>query len=93
MLFSGKFYDGGHYEFISFSSDVVLTLPADSNFNLTVRSFSGSINTEFPVKLGPGSQFGGRSPIVGVVGAGGAEVRAVSYSGSVRIKKATKEPR
>lgn len=93
VLFTGGFYEGGHYEFVSFSSDVVLSLPPDSNFNLTVNSFSGSVNTEFPLRLGQGGQLGGRGPIIGIVGKGGAEVRAVSHSGSVQIKKAAGQPR
>ncbi len=91
--FTGRFYDDGHYQFVSFSSNVVLVLPPDSNFNLTVNSRSGSINTEFPLRLGPGGRLGGNSPIVGVVGKGGAEVRAISHSGSVQIKKATGQTR
>src|SRR6266545_4802249 len=90
VLFTGRFYEGGHYEFVSFSGNVVLNLPPESNFNLTIQSHSGSINTEFQLKLGPGAQFGDRGPIVGVVGKGGAEVRAISHSGGVRIKKTLK---
>lgn len=93
VLFTGRFYDDGHYEFVSFSSNVVLILPPDSNFNLTVNSFSGSVNTEFPLRLGQGGQLGGHGPIVGVVGKGGADVRAISHSGSVQIKKNAGQPR
>lgn len=87
VLFTGKFYEGGRYEFVSFSSNVVLVLPPDSDFNLTVNSFSGSVNTEFPLRLGQGGQLSSHGPIVGVVGKGGAEVRAISHSGNVQIKK------
>jgi DUF4097 and DUF4098 domain-containing protein YvlB len=90
VLFTGRFYEGGHYEFVSFSGNVVLNLPPESNFNLTIQSHSGSINTEFQLKLGPGAQFGDRGPIVGAVGKGGAEVRAISHSGGVQIKKSPK---
>src|SRR5262245_9918793 len=90
VLFTGRFYEGGHYDFVSFSGNVVLNLPPESNFNLTIQSHSGSINTEFQLKLGPGAQFGDRGPIVGVVGKGGAEVRAISHSGGVQIKKTPK---
>jgi DUF4097 and DUF4098 domain-containing protein YvlB len=93
VLFTGRLYDGGRYEFTSFSSNVVLLLPPDSNFNLTVNSFSGSVNTEFPLTLGQGRQLGNRAPVVGVVGKGGAEVRAISHSGSVQIKKAPEAKR
>ncbi|HEY8461097.1 MAG TPA: DUF4097 family beta strand repeat-containing protein [Blastocatellia bacterium] len=88
VLFTGEFYESGRYLFFSANGNVVLTLPPESNFNLTVKSDNGSINTEFPLKLEPGSQPGGREPIAGVVGKGGAEVRAISANGAVHIKKA-----
>jgi DUF4097 and DUF4098 domain-containing protein YvlB len=90
VLFTGGFYDSGRYLFFSVNGNVVLTLPPESNFNLTIKSDNGSINTEFPLKLEPGAQLGGRGPIVGVVGKGGAEVRAISANGAVHIKKATR---
>jgi len=93
VLFTGRLYEGGRYEFFSANGNVVLTLPPDSNFNLTVASHNGSINTEFPLKLGPGAQLGGRGQIVGVVGKGGAEVRAISSNGAVHIKKAAGQAR
>ncbi|HEY7181826.1 MAG TPA: DUF4097 family beta strand repeat-containing protein [Blastocatellia bacterium] len=89
VLFTGRFYESGRYEFFSANGNVVLTLPSESNFNLMIRSDNGSINTEFPLKLEPGAQMGGHGPITGVVGKGGAEVRAISANGAVHIKKAT----
>ncbi|HKQ78558.1 MAG TPA: DUF4097 family beta strand repeat-containing protein [Blastocatellia bacterium] len=87
VLFTGRLYESGRYEFFSTNGNVVLTLPPESNFNLTIKSDNGSMNTEFPLKLGPGPQLG-RGPVVGVVGKGGAEVRAISNNGAVQIKKA-----
>jgi len=90
VSFSGKFSEGGRYRFFSSNGNVVLTLPPESNFNLTIRSDNGAINTEFPVKLAPGAVLGGRGPIIGAVGRGGAEVQAISNNGNVHIKKAPK---
>src|SRR5262245_4961828 len=87
VLFTGRFYESGRYEFFSANGNVVLTLPPESYFNLTVKSDNGSVNTEFPLKLEPGAQLG-RGPIVGVIGRGGADVRAISANGAVHIKKA-----
>jgi DUF4097 and DUF4098 domain-containing protein YvlB len=87
VFFTGRFYESGRYVFYSANGNVVLTLPPESNFNLTVKSDNGSINTEFPLKLEPGAQLG-RGPIVGVIGRGGAEVQAISSNGAVHIKKA-----
>jgi DUF4097 and DUF4098 domain-containing protein YvlB len=87
VRFTGGLYESGRYLFFSANGNVVLSLPPESNFNLTIKSDNGSINTEFPLKLEPGAQLG-RGPIVGVVGKGGAEVRAISANGAVHIKKA-----
>jgi len=87
VIFTGRFYESGRYVFFSANGNVVLTLPPESNFNLTVKSDNGSINTEFPLKLEPGAQLG-RGPIVGVIGRGGADVQAMSANGAVHIKKA-----
>jgi DUF4097 and DUF4098 domain-containing protein YvlB len=87
VFFTGRFYESGRYVFFSANGNVILTLPPESNLNLTVKSDNGSVNTEFPLKLEPGAQLG-RGPIVGVIGRGGAEVRAISSNGAVHIKKA-----
>src|SRR5215813_13428121 len=88
VVFTGRFYESGRYLFFSANGNVILTLPPESNFNLTIKSDNGSMNTEFPLKLEPGIRIGGRGPIRGVVGNGGAEVSAISNNGAVRIKKA-----
>lgn len=93
VQFTGRIQDGGYYEFVSFSSGVVLTLPPESNFNLTVHSHSGTINTEFPLRIREGMRFGGRGPIIGMVGKGGAEVRATSHSGGILIRKGAGQTR
>jgi DUF4097 and DUF4098 domain-containing protein YvlB len=83
--FSGKIQNDGRYEFESFNSSVVLVIPADSSFNLTAKTYSGSINTEFPLQL---SRTTGGSSMSGTIGKGGADVRVSSFNGSVQIKKA-----
>lgn len=90
VRFTGKIQDGGRYEFESFSSDVVLIIPPDSNFSLTAKTHNGSVNTEFPLQL---TRTIGGSLMSGTIGKGGAEVRASSFSGSVQIKKGVKQTR
>src|SRR5262249_11464772 len=83
--FSGKIQHDGRYEFESFNSSVVLVIPPDSSFNLTAKTYSGSINTEFPLQL---TRTTGGSSMSGTIGKGGADVRVSSFNGSVQIKKA-----
>jgi len=88
VRFQGKLHDDGRYEFQSFSGEIVLTLPAESNFNLTAKTSTGVIDTDFPIRLigsfgGPGSQ----RRLEGTHGNGGAQISATGFSGSIRLKK------
>jgi hypothetical protein len=84
VRFTGKLQDGGRYEFESFNGSVVLTLPSGSNFNLTAKTHSGSVNTEFPVQL---TRTTGGTLMSGTVGKGGVEVVVSSFNGNVQIRK------
>jgi hypothetical protein len=86
VRYQGSLHDDGRYEFNSFSGDVVITIPAESEFNLTAQTFSGTINTDFPIQLTSG-KLSSRGPVQGIAGKGGAQVKAESFSGSVYIKK------
>lgn len=86
VRYQGRLHDDGRYEFNSFSGDVVITLPAESEFNLTAQTFSGTIHTEFPIQLTAG-KLSSRGPVQGTAGKGGAQVKAESFSGNVYIKK------
>jgi DUF4097 and DUF4098 domain-containing protein YvlB len=85
VRFTGKLHADGLYTFESFSSNVILFVPATSEFRLTARSRSGSVSTEFPLQL---SSLGGeRGLVIGKVGNGGADIHASTFSGSVYLKK------
>lgn len=84
VRFTGKIQDGGRYEFESFNGSVVLNFPSDSNFNLTAKTHSGSVNTEFPVQL---TRTTGGTLMSGTVGKGGVDVVVSSFNGNVQIRK------
>src|SRR5256885_6691293 len=44
----------GRYELFSHSGDVRLTVPRETSAQLTVRTWSGGVDSEFPVTLKPG---------------------------------------
>ncbi len=87
VRYTGKLYEDGHYNFESFSANVILFLPPDSQFRLTARSRSGSINTEFPLQVS--GQVAERGSMTGTVGNGSADLRVGTFSGSVYLKKST----
>jgi hypothetical protein len=91
VRYEGKLYADGSYELQSHSGAVELIVPADSEFNLTAQTFSGSVNTDFPLTINSGTM-GGRGGVQGVVGKGGARVKATSFSGSIYLRKAGAAP-
>lgn len=89
VRFQGPLHPDGRYSFESFSGDVVLLLPAQTNFMVNAKTFSGDIETDFPVQLGPGNSLSGRPRrLQGTHGSGeGAQLTLSAFSGSLRIKR------
>jgi DUF4097 and DUF4098 domain-containing protein YvlB len=90
VSFKGLMRANGHYRLKSLSSDVVMVVQPDApGFAATLMSYSGEIESDFPIKL-DGSQLKGGSHnqrISGRYGDGQAQVTLDSFSGSVRIVK------
>jgi hypothetical protein len=80
----GTIMAGGNYELKAHSGNVVMTIPANSSFDLEASTFSGVIDSDFEIQV-----VGKISPkeIHGTVNQGGARVRAKSFSGNVEIRK------
>ncbi|MHB8054485.1 MAG: DUF4097 family beta strand repeat-containing protein [Candidatus Aminicenantales bacterium] len=74
----------GRYNFDALSGGIRLTLPASATFEIDAETFSGHIETDFPVTL-----LGKISPkqLHGTVGTGGATLRVKSFSGTITITK------
>jgi DUF4097 and DUF4098 domain-containing protein YvlB len=87
VIFDGGPARNGRYEFSTHSGDVRLTLAASPGFELRASTFSGSIRSDLPVKVG-GSQSRGRGrSITAVVGDGSASLSASTFSGTVVIRR------
>lgn len=84
VLYRGRINPQGIYNLKSHSGSVEMFLPADSAFDFEAETFSGSIVTDFEVKV-----VGKLSPkeIQGVVNGGGATVKISSFSGDIKLKK------
>jgi len=85
VRFMGELQDNGRYEFTSHSGNVRLALGGKSGFQLEATSFSGNIQTDFPLTL-EGGRRGGRS-LRGRHGSGSAILDLTSFSGSIIITK------
>jgi DUF4097 and DUF4098 domain-containing protein YvlB len=88
--YQGTTDDGGRYEFHAHSGDVRLSLGDNVGATFDVETFSGTIDSEFPITLEPGDYAGGRSRpkrFTFKVGNGGARITTETFSGDIEIAK------
>lgn len=84
--YQGTVSNNGRYEFHSHSGDVTLDLPRTVSARFSVETYSGGLDSDFPVTLQPGERANRRPRrFEFTVGGGGARVLAESFSGDVKI--------
>lgn len=89
VTFQGPLERDGRYEFTSHAGTVSLLLAPDVGADLSIETYSGTLDTDFPVTLGPASRRGARPRSFELtLGDGGARVVAQSFSGNVLLKRA-----
>ena len=87
-------YDGtidaqGRYELVSHSGGVSFSVPKGAGAQISVSTWSGDIESDFPITLKPGEHgFGGNSgrKITFELGNGSARIIAESFSGDITIR-------
>jgi len=88
LEFGGTIVDAGRYEFTTHSGELRLALPANVGAQLSLSTFSGEIDTAFPITLTPGTQGIGASQAKKLnfsLGQGSARIIAETFSGDVII--------
>jgi DUF4097 and DUF4098 domain-containing protein YvlB len=83
--YQGTLAPSGRYEFKAHSGDLRISIPGDTGFELEAGSFSGEIESDFPLTVH--SLKGDRRKLSGVYGDGSAFIEATTFSGDVRIAK------
>jgi DUF4097 and DUF4098 domain-containing protein YvlB len=86
-------YDGivdpaGRYEMTTHSGDVRMHIPREASAQLTVSTWNGAINSDFPITLKPGEHGIGKSSskkFTFEIGAGAARITAETFSGDITI--------
>ena len=86
-------YDGiidpaGRYEFVAHSGDIRLHVQRDASAQLTVSTWSGGIDSDFPITLKPGEHGIGKSTskrFTFEIGGGAARITAETFSGDITI--------
>lgn len=88
------FYDGtidpsGRYDFTSHSGNVTVRVPADVSAAVSLQSYVGDIESDFPITLQGGATIGGQPRTFDFrIGNGGARITMNSFSGSVVLERA-----
>lgn len=87
--FSGAIFDDGRYQFESFNGAILVALPATANFTLSVTTYNGSIETDFPITIPAGTNQTSRPRrLQGSHGKGtGAELKVGGFNASIKLKK------
>jgi DUF4097 and DUF4098 domain-containing protein YvlB len=83
VAFAGQILPDGRYEYNTHSGEIRLALPADVGAQLTVATFSGGIESDFPITLKTGSDHGNRLNFT--VGQGTARIVAETFSGDITL--------
>lgn len=88
VTFDGLLDPAGRYEFTTHSGDVGLHIQRDASAQLTVSTWNGGIDSEFPITLRPGEHPIGSATskhFTFEIGGGAARVSAETFSGDITI--------
>jgi DUF4097 and DUF4098 domain-containing protein YvlB len=88
VRFDGLIDAAGRYDFTAHSGDVEMHVQRDASAQLTISTWNGGINSDFPITLRPGDHAIGSG--MGKqynfqIGGGGARIIAETFSGDVTI--------
>ena len=83
--FGGTIDRAGRYDFHSHSGDIVLAVPA-TGVTFDVSTFSGDVQSDYPMTLQPGSEVGQKHMEFSING-GGARVTAETFSGGITVER------
>ena len=90
--FSGTIDRAGTYDFTSHSGNITLALPADVGAQVGVETFSGEIESDFPIVMRPTAEDDRRRRqrrFEFTLGSGGARITVGSFSGNIDLERGT----
>lgn len=86
ITYDGAIDNTGRYEIGSHSGSVYITIPQNTGALLTVSTYNGSIESDFPITLKPGEHGMGTKRFTFEIGKGDARISAESFSGDITIR-------
>jgi DUF4097 and DUF4098 domain-containing protein YvlB len=85
--FSGPIREGGRYRFQSHSGDLTIRPDGALNATISVSTFSGDLESDFPVTLTPGAGRFRPREFEFTVGSGNARLTLTSFSGTIYLRR------
>jgi hypothetical protein len=89
ITYEGLVHSTGSYEFNAHSGDVRLAIPANTNAQLSLQTWSGEINSQFPMTMQTEDRGRRSKRMTFTIGSGaGAHISAETFSGDITIERA-----
>jgi DUF4097 and DUF4098 domain-containing protein YvlB len=90
ILYSGSIEPMGNYVFRSHAGRITLGVPADAGATVNLQTFSGNVDSDFPVTLESGTtRMGHESRYEFRLGSGRSRIVLETFSGDIRIQRGT----
>jgi len=89
IVFDGSVARDGRYDFRSHSGNVTVRIPANAGAHFQVETYSGELDSDFPITLMPGERTRNRPRRFEFnVGGGEARIIAETFSGDIILERA-----
>jgi DUF4097 and DUF4098 domain-containing protein YvlB len=94
ITFDSEIAADGRYEFVSHDGGILLALPKMANAQVGITTWSGTVESEFPIARRPGfsADSAGTKRFTFTLGQGTARITAETFSGDVSITAAKEKP-
>jgi DUF4097 and DUF4098 domain-containing protein YvlB len=84
VLYDGVLREGGSYRFATHNGDITVSVPAQTSANVSVTTYSGEFDSDFPIKV-TSSHRNRRMRFT--LGSGAAELELESFQGAIHLQK------
>lgn len=88
LVYEGSVDPSGRYELSAHSGDIRLDIPSNASAQLSVSTWSGTLDSDFPITLRPGEHgigSGQAKRFTFDIGGGAARISAETFSGDISI--------
>ncbi len=85
VMYNGSFASGGRYGFTTHNGDITLLMGAEVSASVSVATFNGEFESDFPVTITETSSSGKRLKFM--LGRGGAQIDLNSFGGTIALRR------